>query len=113
MGHQNMIGGTRHRVERGRYDTGGGTAAEFGSRVERLTTDARGGARARQHAGARLSCLCPLRGFEFVRHPCNATRVEGAVALTQTQLATAVADRAQLRKADANGRPLVWPGVRR
>ena len=30
--------------------------------------------------------------------------VEGAVALTQTQLATAVADRAQLSKADANGR---------
>jgi hypothetical protein len=65
MGHQNMIGGTRHRVERGRYDTGGGTAAELGSRVERLTTDARGGARARQHAGARLSCVCPLRGFEL------------------------------------------------
>ena len=30
--------------------------------------------------------------------------VEGAVALTQTPLATAVADRAQLSKADANGR---------
>ena len=39
--------------------------------------------------------------------------VEGAVALTQTQLATAVADRAQLSKADANGRSLVWPEVRR
>jgi DNA-binding protein HU-beta len=47
-----------------------------------------------------LSCVCPPRKFEFARDPCNAT-VEGAVALTQTQLATAVADRAQLSNADA------------
>ena len=36
--------------------------------------------------------------------------VEGAVALTQTPLATAVADRAQLSKADANGRSLRLAG---
>ena len=54
-----------------------------------------------QHARVRLSCVCPPRRFEFARHPCNCNPVEGAVALTQTQLATAVADRAQLSKADA------------
>jgi len=71
-----------------------------GSRRLATHADARGGQSSAAHT-RRLSCICPARRFEFVRHPFVMQPVEGAVALTQTQLATAVADRAQLSKTDA------------
>ncbi|MGZ6693958.1 MAG: HU family DNA-binding protein [Solirubrobacteraceae bacterium] len=62
--------------------------------------EARGGARAQQHGHARVSCVCPPRRVQFFRHSCTATR-GGRRGANTAQLATAVADRAQLSKADA------------
>ena len=78
-----------------------GAAAEFGSR--RLATDAECRGVVPELSGtAAPACRASVRRAGFNSLVIRALQpVEGAVALTQTQLATAVADRAQLSKADA------------
>ena len=78
-----------------------GAAAEFGSR--RLATDAECPGVAPELSGTYApACRASVRRAGFNSPVIRALQpVEGAVALTQTQLATAVADRAQLSKADA------------
>jgi hypothetical protein len=75
-------------------------AAEFDSRRLATHADDRVAPELSRHARTRPSCVGPPRRFEFARHPAMQP-VEDAVALTQTQLATAIADRAQLSKTEA------------
>jgi DNA-binding protein HU-beta len=89
--------GTRRESDAVAATPAGGRLRNSALVASRLTPIARV---APEHVRARLSCVCPPGRFEFplilAMQP-----VEGAVALTQTQLAAAVADRAQLSRADA------------